>query len=374
MSEPGSAAIPISLRGVTVRYGNVRVLDAISFTVEPGELLALLGPSGCGKTTSLKVISGLQPPLSGDVLFGDRVMNGVAPYRRNVGMVFQNYALFPHMNVLENVMFGLKRQGVPVVQRVERAQQTLDLLRIGNYANAYPDQLSGGQQQRAALARTLVVRPSVLLLDEPLSALDRQLRDSMRVELRSLLKAVGITTIIVTHDQEEALTIADRVAVMRDGRIDQIGSPKEVYRMPRSRFVASFIGQTNYLTGEVVDSDPSEVTVKVDSNSLVKAVPLRRCDIGDRVEIAIRPEVITFGRAGAGPLPNMNAVQARVTREIFAGGTSQYVATLPGGAELILMQTENVRLAGEVPGIGETVTLSWPIERSVVLLDDERHP
>jgi ABC-type Fe3+/spermidine/putrescine transport system ATPase subunit len=367
-AKPGP--VRIELQDIVVRFGDILAADHVSLTVEPGEIVALLGPSGCGKTTTLRVMAGLQAYESGTLRFGSRVMNDVSPHRRNVGMVFQNYALFPHMTVRENVLFGLQMHRAPRDQRDTRVKRILELLRIAEFAEAFPDQLSGGQQQRAALARTLVVEPSVLLLDEPLSALDRQLRDAMRTELRSLLKAVKITTILVTHDQDEALTVADRVAVMRNGRIEQIGSPSAIYAKPETRFVADFIGQINYLSGIVEMADAEVAEIRLHATILTRAGH-GGVAVGETVEVAIRPEAIAMvdQATDAAPAGWNNAV-ATVERTIFLGGLSIFHLRLPGGQAITVSQTQSARLGqAKPPRPGDEVRLLWPVEDAIVLRD-----
>jgi len=325
-TQLGLAALPVALENITVRYGAFTAVDDLSLAIAPGEILALLGPSGCGKTTTLKAITGLQAVDAGRIRFGAEDVTEVAPHRRGVGMVFQNYALFPHLNVTENVAFGLAMHGVEKAERAARATGALALLQIGELAAKYPGQLSGGQQQRVALARTLVVRPKVLLLDEPLSALDRQLRDVMRTELRRLLKEVGITAIIVTHDQDEALTLADRVAVMNAGRIEQIDSPRDIYASPRTRFVAGFIGQTNTLRGTITSLSANGALVRLDAHNEILARPMRTVAIGETVEVAIRPEAFSLS-----PVPDAMRLIAQATGETYAGGTTEWHFRLAGG-------------------------------------------
>ena len=252
----------VELRGVTKTFGRVRAMDAVDLEVRKGEFLSLLGPSGSGKTTTLRVIAGLVEPTAGEVLIGGRVMTQVPVHRRNLAMVFQNYALFPHLSVFENVAFGLEMRRMSRTEVTRRVADALALVRLPGFEARYPQQLSGGQRQRVALARAIVVQPSVLLLDEPLGALDKKLRESMQVELKALQRTLGVTTIFVTHDQEEALTLSDRVAVMNDGRIEQLDTPVEVYERPRTRFVSDFIGVSNFLEGEVTHGDGPAVAVR----------------------------------------------------------------------------------------------------------------
>ncbi|MBI1774564.1 MAG: ABC transporter ATP-binding protein [Proteobacteria bacterium] len=361
---------PVRLRldRISVQLSGHRIIEDLSLLVEPGEIISLLGPSGCGKTTTLRVIAGIIRPDSGDVWLDARRVTNLPSHQRNVGMVFQNYALFPHMSLIENVLFGLKMQSVPTEERHVRAARMLEFLQLSAFANSYPDKLSGGQQQRAALARTLVVQPAVLLLDEPLSALDRQLRDAMRTELRTLLKQVGITTIIVTHDQEEALTLADRVAVMRDGKIEQIGVPREVYHHPANRFVASFIGHTNYIPGQVLTMDDHVVTVGVGA-SIVKAYGAKPLPVGGRVELAIRPETISVSADRRRPETGHNCVTARLCREVFIGGSTHLHFELEDRTPVVV---STVSLDNSAPNArsGSEFCLSWPVERSVAFAAD----
>jgi ABC-type Fe3+/spermidine/putrescine transport system ATPase subunit len=360
---------PVQLRidGVSVSLGGRPVIKNFSLTAEPGEIISLLGPSGCGKTTTLRVVAGIIRPDAGDVWLDTRRVTHLPSHRRNVGMVFQNYALFPHMSVIENVLFGLKMHAVPAPERKARALQTLELLQLAAFAGAYPDQLSGGQQQRAALARTLVVQPAVLLLDEPLSALDRQLRDTMRTELRALLKQVGITTVIVTHDQQEALTLADRVAVMREGEIEQIGAPRDVYHRPANRFVASFIGQTNYLPGRVLTDSNGLLTVSI-GTATVKTRGTRSLPVGDPVDVAIRPESITVAPEGAGKTPDRNYVTGRLCREVFIGDSLQLHFVLPDQASVVVTAVSG--LDSLILRPGQQFQLSWPVDRTIAFAAD----
>ena len=261
----------ITLSGLSVELQGKRILDDVDLEIFPGEIIALLGPSGCGKTTMLRAIAGLQRPSAGEIVVGGQAMTDVAPYRRNVGMVFQSYALFPHMTVAENIVFGLKMHGVAPAERAAVLDAALTMLELSALRDAYPARLSGGQQQRVAIARSIATQPSVLLLDEPLSALDKKLKDDMRSELRTLLKKVGMTAIIVTHDQEEALAIADRVAVMNEGRIVQIGTGGDLYHNPNCRFVADFVGYMNYFEGSIRSGSDQRLELDIGDARLLKA-------------------------------------------------------------------------------------------------------
>jgi ABC-type Fe3+/spermidine/putrescine transport system ATPase subunit len=315
----------VALEAVSKTYGAVRALDTIDLAVYEGELLAVLGPSGCGKTTTLNVIAGFVVPDAGRVMLdGDDVTTRPA-WRRGLGMVFQSYALFPHMSVGENVGFGLRERGVARPEAATRVTEALALVRLPDAARLMPAQLSGGMQQRVALARALVIRPRVLLLDEPLAALDRKLREEMRAELKEIQREVGITTVFVTHDQHEALGLSDRVVVMNGGRIEQLGTPREVYEQPATRFVADFIGASTALDGRALD----ERTVALAGGQRVEVRLPRVLAPGAPVRLLVRPERVAVG--GAGP----NTLRARIVSVMFLGDHSELRLELDGGARLL---------------------------------------
>jgi iron(III) transport system ATP-binding protein len=292
------SAVPVTIRELTVRYGAKAAVDGVSLAIEPGELFLLLGPSGCGKTTLLRALAGFVPVAEGAgmIHFGDEDVTRVPAHARNAGMVFQSFALWPHLTVLENVAFGLRERRVPKVEAAERALAALAAVRLPGTGGRRVDELSGGEQQRVALARALVVRPRCLLLDEPLSNLDAKLRHSMRDEIRRLCKEHGLTTIYVTHDQKEALAVADRIGIMSSGRLLQVGPPADVYRRPRSRAVAAFVGETNLVAGRVVEVTPSEVRVDSDVGALVAARDDAFAPVaGAPVWLSIRPECLRLG-------------------------------------------------------------------------------
>jgi spermidine/putrescine transport system ATP-binding protein len=291
-------AADVELLGVRKSFRDVIAVDKVSLRVEPGEFFSLLGPSGCGKTTTLRMIAGFEHPTDGDVRIQGRIMGGTPPFARNVNTVFQNYALFPHMNVAENVAFGLRMKGRRRSEIIGRVTDVLALVRLTGYENRRPRELSGGQQQRVALARALINHPAVLLLDEPLGALDLKLRKEMQGELKRLQKSVGITFIYVTHDQEEALTMSDRIAVMSRGRVVQVGSPQEIYERPDNRFVADFIGETNFLDGTLRAIGPDRAIVELDGGRTVAAMPaIGTTAPGEQVTVAIRPENLRLTRS-----------------------------------------------------------------------------
>jgi spermidine/putrescine ABC transporter ATP-binding subunit len=333
---------------VTRRYGEMAAVDDVSLSVGAGEFLTLLGPSGSGKTTTLSLIAGFVTPDSGRVCVGDRDITRVPAHQRNLGVVFQNYALFPHMTVLENVMYPLKLRRVPTARAREMAEAVLSQVRLQGFEGRHPRQLSGGQQQRVALARALVYEAPVLLMDEPFGALDRKLRREMQLELRDLHQRIGVTIIFVTHDQEEALTLSDRVALMHAGRVVQVDAPRTLYEEPATEFVADFIGDTNFLKGRValVDGHPAVVT---DAGTTIRTVGRAAAEAAT-VSVALRPERIRFLDAGAAHECE-NAFEAEVEDVIFLGDSSKYVLRLPRGDRLVargLNLTVTPRRAGKV--------------------------
>ena len=313
----------LAIRGLSKHFGDVAAVDGFELDIGDHELISLLGPSGCGKTTTLRCIAGFEEPTAGHILFDDRDIVALPPERRNIGMVFQNYALFPHMTVRQNLAFGLEMRGIPKSEMAERIARVLETVQLGDLGERYPRQLSGGQQQRIALARAMVIEPSILLLDEPLANLDAKLREEMRFFVRSLQKRVGITTVYVTHDQAEAMVISDRIVVMFDGHIHQVGEPHEIYARPVSREVASFIGLSNFIEGRV------QGTGNNGEFSLETAVGTLRCAYsatlapGQKVTLIVRPEAVALSAdtpGGAGP----NAVQGRVSERYFLGNITGY--------------------------------------------------
>ena len=365
MAEP----IDVQLERVTKRFDAVTAVNGVSLEVRQGEVLALLGPSGCGKTTTLRIIAGFEDPDVGLVMIRGAVVNDVPTYRRNLGMVFQHYALFPHMTVFENVAFGLKMRGVARRAIPGRVAGAMALVRLEGLEDRHPSQLSGGQQQRVALARAVVTKPAVLLLDEPLGALDKKLREQMQVEIRALQREVGITTVFVTHDQEEALTLADRIAVMEGGEIVQIGTPTEIYERPRSRFVSDFIGISNFLTGRLVAREGAAITVELPGALRVRAAatdgPADRLALGDTVELAVRPEKIQLA-AAAGTAAN--CVSGRVENVVYLGAVTYYYLRLPGDTRLVVMEQNQAPRPDTPPyPVGATVYAAWDLESTLPL-------
>ncbi len=344
----------VEFRAVTKRFGSMAAVDAVDLLVRKGEFLSLLGPSGCGKTTSLRLMAGFEQPDEGEILIGGVNAVGIPPYRRDVNTVFQNYALFPHMTVLENVAYGLKQRRVAKSERRARAHEALELVQLTGRENRRPSMLSGGQQQRVALARALVMKPRVLLLDEPLGALDQKLRKEMQIELKRIQRQVGITFVYVTHDQEEALSMSDRVAVMSGGRIEQLDEPSVIYDRPLTAFVAEFIGEMNLLDGEVTAREIGSFTVDCGSGVLVHG--RGDADKGTRIQVGIRSErmVATPGVAD----PAADSAPAEVIHKVYLGGQIQIVARLANGSNVVVRE-QRADPALDTIHPGDKITVSW---------------
>ncbi len=351
----------ISLQGITKRYGDVLAVNDIDLEINSGELFFLLGPSGCGKTTLLRMIAGFIAPTAGSIRFGARDVTKAPPNKRNTGMVFQSYALWPHMTVADNVGYGLKLRKVDATGRAERVQRALEMVRMGPYGRRKPNELSGGQQQRVALARALVVEPEVLLLDEPLSNLDAKLRLEMREEIRRICSETEITTVYVTHDQKEALSLADRVAVLDMGVVAQVGPPRGLYQRPSSRFVADFLGETNFLHADVKGVDNGRATLETASGTLTSTAFDETLPKAGSVTCSIRPEALT-----AAPANGATNVLTGVRRSVvYLGEIAQHVIELEDGAEL-----RTLEMNPHAPGAsGETVRLTVDPDDVVVLGD-----
>ncbi|WP_267244576.1 ABC transporter ATP-binding protein [Streptomyces sp. PR69] len=354
----------VRLFGISKTYGSFTAVQPLDLTVPQGSFFALLGASGCGKTTTLRMIAGLEDPTTGTVFLGDRDVTELPPYKRPVNTVFQSYALFPHLDIYENVAFGLRRRGIKSVKK--QVGEMLDLVQLGDYAHRKPHQLSGGQQQRVAVARALINHPQVLLLDEPLGALDLKLRRQMQLELKRIQTEVGITFIHVTHDQEEAMTMADTVAVMNAGRVEQLGAPAELYEHPRSTFVANFLGTSNLIEAEVVESGGTgadgEIVVTAGGGKL--RLPAGRCSAdptagGGKLLVGVRPEKISLALPeDAESVPGgRNAVTGRIAASSFIGVSTQYVIDSPAGRGLEVYVQNTEHRDGFVPGAD--VVLHW---------------
>jgi spermidine/putrescine transport system ATP-binding protein len=354
-------AFAVELRDVVKRFGAVTAVNHVTLQIKDGEFFSLLGPSGCGKTTTLRMIAGFELPTSGDILIGNEVQGYLPAYKRPVNTVFQNYALFPHLTVAQNVAFGLEMKKIDKSSIKQRVQEALDLVHLSDMGYRKPKQLSGGQQQRVALARALVNHPKVLLLDEPLGALDLKLRKAMQVELKALQIRVGITFIYVTHDQEEALTMSDRIGVMDQGKLLQVGSPHEVYETPSTRFVSDFIGETNYLDGHVVQVQKEWVEVFIDPNLKVRSSYNQEIHPGCQASVAIRPEKLSLNQEA---LPDHNQIEGIVQEVIYTGSATTYLVALDNGAILTARQQNSTAISQRQAHPGEKATLSWPVNAS----------
>ncbi len=344
---PGAA---VTFSNVSKTFNGSRAVKNISFEIQPGEFFSILGPSGCGKTTTLRLLAGFETPDAdgGEVRIRDRVVNNARPYERNISMVFQNYALFPHLSVEQNVAFGLERRGVAKAECLRRARAALDGVRLSpdTFGKRAPSALSGGQRQRVALARALVLEPPILLLDEPLGALDLKLRKEMQFELKALNRRLGITFVYVTHDQEEALTMSDRIAVMDNARVAQLGSPAEIYEQPRTAFVARFIGESNFLAGTVTGFADGRVQVRRDDGSEFAVTAAEERTDGGKVQVSLRPERL---RLVAQATPGDNALPATIKAVVYRGEMLHVRATLADGTDLVAASSNEGQLRRPVP-------------------------
>jgi spermidine/putrescine transport system ATP-binding protein len=338
----------VRLEQVTKRFGDVVAVDNVSLEIERGSFFALLGPSGCGKTTSLRMIGGFEEPTAGNIYLGERDVVGLPPYKRDVNTVFQSYALFPHLTIGENVAFGLRRKGLKGKVVTGRVSSILEKVGLEGFERRRPKQLSGGQQQRVALARALINNPRVLLLDEPLGALDLKLRKRMQLELKAIQHEFGITFVHVTHDQEEAMTMADQIAVMNGGRIEQLGTPSDLYERPATAFVAGFLGVSNLLFGTVAGPD----SVRLDGGGELRVAPAALAGRSGRVAVGVRPEKIRLGTSEA------NRLEGKVVERAYVGVATQYVLETHHGRIQVYAQNLEPGVQNHVPGKGVTVSFS----------------
>ncbi|HSR84843.1 MAG TPA: ABC transporter ATP-binding protein [Streptosporangiaceae bacterium] len=369
ISPNGNTAYDVELRAVTKRFGSLTAVDAVNLKVRKGEFLSLLGPSGCGKTTSLRMIAGFEQPDEGEILIGGQAAVGLPPYKRDVNTVFQQYALFPHMSVLDNVAYGLKQRGIGKADRYAKTNAALELVRMTGREKHRPTMLSGGQQQRVALARALVMNPRVLLLDEPLGALDLKLRKEMQIELKRIQREVGITFIYVTHDQGEALSMSDRVAVMSNGLIEQIDEPRAIYDHPLTPFVADFIGDMNFLVGDVVEAADGGFAVDAGPGIVVRG--RGPAEKGTRIRVGIRPERMTVvAGSSAG---NANSATAAVLTKVYLGDQVQLLARLANGADVVVReQRSHAQQTLDTINPGDAVVVGW--DEAAPLLLGEASP
>ncbi|MCW7536839.1 polyamine ABC transporter ATP-binding protein, partial [Aquabacterium sp. A7-Y] len=354
----------LRIENVVKRFGALKAVDQVSLDIAKGEIFALLGSSGCGKTTLLRMLAGFETPDAGRILLDGQALDQLPPYERPINMMFQSYALFPHLNVWDNIAFGLRRDGLPRHDVAERVEAMLKLVQLSAYARRKPHQLSGGQQQRVALARSLAKRPALLLLDEPLGALDRKLREATQIELVNIIEQVGVTCVMVTHDQEEAMTMASRIAVMSEGRLLQVGEPAQIYETPATRFVADFIGNVNLMEGTLVEDEPDHVVIEC-----------RDCrhhvghgitgSAGMPVTVALRPEKIRLSRSR--PEGEHNLVRGSVKALSYFGSYTVYHLQLPSGAVLKVSQGHVQRHADDALAWGDEAWASWSDTAQVVL-------
>ena len=351
------------------RHGVVTAVDSIDLVIGEGEFFSLLGPSGCGKTTTLRMIGGFEEPTGGQILLHGQDVVGVPPNRRDVNVVFQSYALFPHMSVYDNVAFGLERKRVDKRSIKQRVDEMLELVQLDAKANRRPRELSGGQQQRVALARALVNRPRALLLDEPLAALDLKLRQAMQIELKRIQREVGITFVFVTHDQNEALTMSDRMVVMNAGHIEQLGAPRDVYERPRTRFVAGFIGTSNIISGKVASLDGTTAVLESGADETLTVADATQAGAvaGGPLDLTVRPEKIVL--TDERPDPGRCAIRGRVTEVVYLGTSTQYDVVALGGSELRVF-VQNAADSSDIAARGADVWLSWRPEHSMALATD----
>jgi spermidine/putrescine transport system ATP-binding protein len=366
----GTREPAIELVGIAKRFqsrrGTVTAVERVDLVIGEGEFFSLLGPSGCGKTTTLRMIGGFEEPTEGQILLYGNDVVGVPPNHRDVNMVFQSYALFPHMSVFENVAFGLRRKAVSRTDTTQRVNEMLELVQLEGKSDRRPRELSGGQQQRVALARALVNRPRALLLDEPLAALDLKLRQAMQIELKRIQREVGITFIFVTHDQNEALTMSDRLVVMNAGRIEQLGEPREVYERPRTRFVAGFIGTSNLITRPVrrLDADGAVLDVGTDESIVAPGAAEVGARAGSALDVTVRPEKMII--SSGPPEPGRCVLRGRVTEVVYLGTSTQYAVSAFDGTDLTVF-VQNASDSSDIAHRGDDVWLSWLPEHTLPL-------
>jgi spermidine/putrescine transport system ATP-binding protein len=365
--KDGRPTAVAELRNVSKSFGDVQAARNLQLRIGAGEFLSFLGPSGCGKTTALRMLAGFERPSEGDVLIDGEVVNELEPYRRPVNMVFQNYALFPHLNVTDNIAYGLRqrRPRIPKQAVAEKVGRALEVVRLAGYGNRRISEMSGGQQQRVALARAIVNEPRLLLLDEPLAALDRKLRKEMQIELQDLQREIGITFVLVTHDQEEALSLSDRICVMRDGRIVQVGSPQELYDKPNSRYVADFVGTSNFFSGRLEAATGGVGRFVTDAGVALEGRPADGIGPGDAGELSIRPEQIRMAPESSG-----GSFEARVQNRIFLGEHTEYLVRQESLGSVVVLAPRRSEFGAHSFEVGEPVHINWSADAALILRKD----
>jgi putative spermidine/putrescine transport system ATP-binding protein len=363
--HPGARGATVVITHLSKRFGSAVAVDDLNLSIDSGEFITLLGPSGSGKSTTLMMIAGFDHPDQGEIYIGEQPVVRIPPHRREIGMVFQNYALFPHMTVAENVTFSLKQRRIAKSEMSARLGETLEIVRLRGYEARFPRQLSGGQQQRVALARAIIFRPRVLLMDEPLSALDKQLREELQFEIKRLHRQLGITFIYVTHDQREALIMSDRIAVMKEGRLEQLGTPTDLYDRPATRFVATFIGESNLLEGTVTAIGADRITVNI-GDIAVSAITSSGHEIGARATLAIRPEKVVIREPGVTPpAEDLNVLPAQIRDVTFVGEMNRYVLELAPGTTIVTKQEHRYGVLAKAPG--DRVIVVWHIQDTLLI-------
>ncbi len=358
--------LKLKTRSLRKTYGSVVALDSADIDLKEGEFLTLLGPSGSGKSTLLWAVAGLNDPDAGQIWIDESEATHLPPFKRGIGMVFQNYALFPHMTIGQNISFPLEMRGMNRADREASTRRVLDMVKLGHVTDRFPKELSGGQQQRIALARAFVYEPTIILMDEPLGALDKKLRDHLQLEIKHLHKELGVTIMYVTHDQEEAMVMSDRICLMNDARIEQIGTPEELYFRPVSVFAADFLGESNLVDGVLTGADKGHSVVDLGGADIVRAVPNDHLDTGDKVKLMTRPEAIEVLGKGE---KRTNEVTGRVREIIVGGGATKLYVDIDGGAQMQV--TQLTRIASQRLESGSTVRLGWAPEATVVLRHEE---
>jgi len=377
MGNPRSSDSPdIRFDKVTKRFGDVLAVDSVSLSIERGEFFSFLGPSGCGKTTSLRLIAGFEQPTQGNVHIGGVSIIGVPPHKRPVNMVFQHYALFPHMTVADNIGYGLRQRTPrpPKSEIVKQVDEILEMVQMSGYGKRRIWELSGGQQQRVALARALINRPTVLLLDEPLAALDRKLRRDMQIELQTLQRDVGITFVLVTHDQEEALSMSDRICIMRDGHVVQSGSPRELYDQPTNLYVADFVGKSNFIAGSVTNVNGRSVAIQNQNGQTFIASPsasARKLSVGAPASIVIRPEMVVLGphNSNAADMDMDVALNGRIKNRIFLGEHTEYLVDAEGLGDVLVLSPKHIEGRQGSFEPGDSIAIGWKNDTALALED-----